>query len=168
MKRIKINKSNTKKKKGFTLIELLAIIVILAIIMVVTIPTVLSSVEEARKKNFYNSANVVAEWLEKQYGLARFGDGSASSAFTNICGANGNGCYDTSGLTDSALKEAGVDSENYNLVARQFKFNTEGRVCVVLEPSETGEFKSLITTDDHGTIIREIAESQGCEIISVP
>ena len=73
--------------KGFTLIELLAVIVILAIIMVVTIPTVLSSMDSARKQTFQNSANTVADWVEKQYALAQLdiGDGTISSAFTSVC-----------------------------------------------------------------------------------
>ena len=85
--------------KGFTLIELLAVIVILAIIMVVTIPTVLSSMDNARKSTLQNSANTIAEWVEKESAL--FELGMADSAFSDVCtggcksGQSRGGCTDT-------------------------------------------------------------------------
>lgn len=39
-------------KKGFTLIELLAVIVVLAIIMIIAVPSVLSSMNDARRNSF--------------------------------------------------------------------------------------------------------------------
>ena len=68
-------------RKGFTLIELLAVIVILAIVMVVTIPSVLRAMASAREKQFQNAADTVADWLNKQYELARMD--SADVAYTN-------------------------------------------------------------------------------------
>ena len=47
-------------RKGFTLIELLAVIVILAVIMVIASTSVLSSMNESRKKSLINSAEVAA------------------------------------------------------------------------------------------------------------
>ena len=41
------------KKKGFTLVEVLAVIVILGIIMIISIPSVFSTLETARKKDFF-------------------------------------------------------------------------------------------------------------------
>lgn len=42
-----------RKNQGFTLVELLAVIVVLAIIMVIAIPSVLNSVNNAKKESFY-------------------------------------------------------------------------------------------------------------------
>ena len=53
-----------KKKKGFTLIELLAVVVIIGIIMVLSIPSVLSTVETARKKTFI-------EYVDKIFGAGK-------------------------------------------------------------------------------------------------
>lgn len=39
-------------KKGFTLVELLAVIVVLAVIMVIAIPTVIDSMNSAKKNSF--------------------------------------------------------------------------------------------------------------------
>ena len=39
-------------KKGFTLVELLAVIVVLAVIMVIAIPTVIDSMNSAKKSSF--------------------------------------------------------------------------------------------------------------------
>jgi len=80
MKKVKLN------KKGFTLIELLAIIVILAIIMIVTIPSVLTTISTIKGKQFVNSANIIADWTQKQYELAQIGQ--ADEAFLDVCPAN--------------------------------------------------------------------------------
>lgn len=42
-----------KNNKGFTLIELLAVIIILALIMVIAIPSILDTMNQARKESFY-------------------------------------------------------------------------------------------------------------------
>ena len=56
-----------KFKKGFTLVELLAVIVILAIIMLIAIPAVLSTLESARRKTFYEYADKSVGVAEKQF-----------------------------------------------------------------------------------------------------
>ena len=53
----KTKKKQKKKAHGFTLVELLAVIVILAIIMIISIPSVLRSMEVARRKAFITFAN---------------------------------------------------------------------------------------------------------------
>ena len=50
-----------KDRKGFTLVELLAVIVILAIIMIIAIPSVLNTLEIARKKTFIEYVTKVYE-----------------------------------------------------------------------------------------------------------
>ncbi len=42
-----------KNNKGFTLIELLAVIIVLALIMVIAIPSILDTMNQARKESFY-------------------------------------------------------------------------------------------------------------------
>lgn len=42
-----------KNNKGFTLVELLAVIIILALIMVIAIPSILDTMNQARKESFY-------------------------------------------------------------------------------------------------------------------
>ncbi len=44
------------RKKGFTLIELLAVIIILGVIALITTPIVMSSINDAKKNSFKNSA----------------------------------------------------------------------------------------------------------------
>lgn len=69
-------KKNKKKKKrislkkyikGFTLVELLAVIVILAIIMIIAIPSVLDTMETARKKSFTEYVTKIYDTTEKEY-----------------------------------------------------------------------------------------------------
>ena len=57
-----------KKKKGFTLVELLAVIIIIGIIMVLAVPSVMSTVESARKKSFLEYVDKIfsvgkSKWL---------------------------------------------------------------------------------------------------------
>ena len=56
-----------KDRKGFTLVELLAVIVILAIIMIIAIPSVLGTLETARRKTFVEYAVKVHTALQKSY-----------------------------------------------------------------------------------------------------
>ena len=56
-----------KKNNGFTLVELLAVIVILAIIMIIAIPTVLNTMERARKKAFIEFAQRAMNEAQKVY-----------------------------------------------------------------------------------------------------
>ena len=65
-----VKKKEKKKKrsikeifKGFTLVELLAVIVILAIIMIIAIPSVLSTMDSAKRSTF-------GEYVTKVYNLA--------------------------------------------------------------------------------------------------
>jgi len=142
-------------RKGFTLIELLAIIVILAIIMVVTIPTVLGSLGSARQDTFNSSANSVAEWFEKQYGLCILDSSKADAAFTGVCGANCKDCDTAAKDIASALKAAGVKPGNYSSTTNDntVKF-TGGRACVKLtKNSSGGDFKDVTTAT---------AQSSGC------
>ena len=81
MKRIVIFFKKIKEKiKGFTLVELLAVIVILAIIMLIAIPTVLNTLEIARKKAFM-------EYVDKTIGLAeqKYLEGTITGETSNIC-----------------------------------------------------------------------------------
>ena len=153
-------------RKGFTLIELLAIIVILAIIMVVTIPTVLDSLEDARRTTYQNAVNVVAEYAEKQYALARYGIPGADEVFKKICGDNGSLCDDSSEfevdsinypsasdlelqsapeLAYSFLEVAGAKISNFDGMYLKI---TNGRVCLRLYSSFLGDFANVKPIND--------------------
>lgn len=145
--------------KGFTLIELLAIIVILAIIMVVTIPTVLSSMGTAREDMFQNSTNSVADWVEKQYSSAMLQN--ADTVFTDVCTSAKKYCATKVTLTARSpwdpmtstnyvafLKAAGVKPSNYSGVSVQI---INGRACVILTASNTGDFATYKGTKKSST-----------------
>ena len=55
------------KTKGFTLVELLAVIVILAIIMIIAIPSVLGTVETAKRKTTLEFNQKVLGTIERKY-----------------------------------------------------------------------------------------------------
>ena len=62
-----IKKLKKKHKFGFTLVELLAVLVILAIIMVIATPSVLSTLEVAKKKSFLAYVQKVYAKGQAQY-----------------------------------------------------------------------------------------------------
>jgi len=62
-----LKRKNNKKILAFTLVELLAVIVILAIIMIIAIPSVLNTLETARKKSFIEYADKVVQEAVKKY-----------------------------------------------------------------------------------------------------
>ena len=143
--------------KGFTLIELLAVIVILAIIMVVTIPTVLSSMDNARKQTFQNSANTVADWVEKQYALAQLdiGDETISSAFTDLCQAGTGNNVVNKNLTSAGITISGVSTVHYGAGSGYCSKNNGYRSYAMIAAknefsvTSTTENKSFKYWDDH-------------------
>ena len=62
-----IKKLKKKHKLGFTLVELLAVITILGIIMIIATPSVLSTMEVAKKKTFINYIQKVFNKGQEQY-----------------------------------------------------------------------------------------------------
>lgn len=56
-----------RKKNGFTLVELLAVIVVLAIIMIIAIPSVLDTMNNARRKTFVIYAEKIFKSTQEQY-----------------------------------------------------------------------------------------------------
>ena len=68
LKKIKERIKN-KFKRGFTLVELLAVIVILAIIMIIAIPSVLNSMNTAKRKGFIEYVDKTFTSAQKQYAL---------------------------------------------------------------------------------------------------
>ena len=149
-------------KKGFTLIELLAVIVILAIIVVVTVPTVLNSIDDARKSSLHSLAKEVANWYDTSLaqdmiainqndtilGGARVEDTSEGlddwTCLTAITGTKGNLAI-LYGLSDAdlvlttgyALDSDITTADNRNCSAIRLN---NGRAEVVLVGKENGKF----------------------------
>ena len=131
-------------KKGFTLVELLAVIIILAIVVGITIPAVLTTVDQARKKAGEDAAAIMADWIDKQYGLVTIGFGGADSIFTTVCGDTGVGCTNkTIDPTDSSFADfvttAGLKTSDISQV--EITINTvSGRSCVTLTAASGGSY----------------------------
>ena len=146
--------------KGFTLIELLAVIVILAIVVAITIPAVLSSINSARSSAFETTAKTVADWVEREYQAFLVGDTNIQNVdanFTTACPSlSSTGARRTCNLTTEAtrtafLKAAGVDPKNYSAATVEIQAN--GRACVQLTASNTGDYKN-----ESGNVVK----SPGC------
>lgn len=145
--------------KGFTLIELLAVIVILAIVVAITIPAVLSSINSARTSAFETTAKTVGDWVEREYQAFLVGDTNIQNVDTNFstaCTLSSTGAGGTCNLTAEAtrtafLKAAGVDPKNYSAATVEIQAN--GRACVQLTASSTGDYKN-----ESGNVVK----SPGC------
>ena len=133
--------------KGFTLVELLAVIIILAIVVGITIPAVLTMVDSAREKAGEDGAAVVADWVDKQYGLVSIGFGSADTIFTTVCGSTGASCASTTGVTlassntnfNTFVTTAGLKISDINEITIKVD-STSGRSCITIEPKQGGNF----------------------------
>ena len=131
-------------KKGFTLVELLAVIIILAIVVGITIPAVLTTVDSSRKKARSSAAEVVADWVDKQYQLISVGfvdEIDSTFSATDACGTNGELCTgDGKDITDTKFIQAsGVKTANVSKI--NVKINkTTGRSCVTLTVVNTGDY----------------------------
>ncbi len=89
-----------KERKGFTLVELLAVIVILAIIMIIAIPSVLETMEMAKRKSFSEFILKAYTNFQKQYvndvelGVVKVPSGTVSVYYTlDDIGLNNTGSY---------------------------------------------------------------------------
>lgn len=148
MEKLKLN------KKGFTLIELLAVIVILAIVMTVTIPTVLSSMNNARKNQLQNAADTVGSWINEQYvlydvvgGLTGSNSDVDSYFKTWIASASTNGTKVT--LTDELLKAAGLNGGQTNATGTAEYLSSYKKWCIRLTAVDGGSYNGAgtATTD---------------------
>ena len=90
-------------KKGFTLVELLAVIVVLAIILVIAVPRILDVIESARKESLGRSAQMVANYLQKDSALRML-----SSDFT--VPEDGEDCPEDAGFADPEEGDCTYDS----------------------------------------------------------
>lgn len=149
--------------KGFTLIELLAVIVILAIVVAITIPSVLSSINGAKKKAYKTSLNTMADWLEREYQMVQAGDTEIAPVDTNFS-TKCNLTPDASGkvtctIDADLIKAAGGKWNNYDLTAKDANGNdinqiyinaSNGRACVLLASNTSGDYGNQDTTQSDG------------------
>lgn len=138
-------------KKGFTLVELLAVIIILAIVVGITIPAVLTTVDQARKKAGEDAAAIMADWIDKQYGLVTIGFGGADSIFNTVCGNTGTDCTNKTIKTgdtgfDTFVTTAGLKTSDVDQVAISIN-TTSGRSCVGIRATSGGSY--YINKDDN-------------------
>lgn len=154
-------------RKGFTLIELLAVIVVLAIIIVVTIPSVISSMNSAKKSQLENAAGTVTEWFTKQYELDSLGAGVAggpSSEYNTFKETLDNKALPTEepkgtdgktkeNLTQDVLKAAGITNPA-GLTGTVYVKGS--KICVILNAGDDSQFHNT------GTGAKNKVEGSGC------
>ncbi|MGM9876085.1 MAG: prepilin-type N-terminal cleavage/methylation domain-containing protein [Bacilli bacterium] len=158
-------------RKGFTLIELLAVIVVLAIVLVVTIPSVISSMNSAKKKQLQNAADVSAEWFTKQYEIDNYDLEGNDIAYTNFVSdfddlwpVKEKDKYDFQrGVIDelgvAVLEASGISNASKNIDTASSFIWVDGnnRVCIILTAKEGGTFY----INDHDA--QNFVISKGCE-----
>ena len=131
-------------RKGFTLIELLAVIIILAIVVGITIPAIMSTVSNAKQSAYNTAAQSCADWIERQYQIYMVdsSDKSLNASLKTKFASAGT----TAQALDATLVEAcGLKSGNVDAANTKFKVNN-GRVCLQLKASSTGDYKDFVST----------------------
>ena len=139
MKQIKISKNIKKNRKGFTLVELLAVIVILAIVVGITLVTVLPALKDSRQEAFELSAQIAADYLEKQYQLSQVGISTDESLKWDVIVVDKSKIknyprQNITIITPNQIKAAGLKPENY-VLGLWYIDSTTGRACVILHAS---------------------------------
>ena len=139
-------------RKGFTLVELLAVIIILAIVVGITIPALLTMVDNTRRKAGKDAADIVADWVDKQYGLISMGfsENELDAQFKTVCTSSNGYCATTAGdaTTNAFFIAAGLkpaDVQNINIDID----STNGRSCITVTAKQGGNF--YVNNDDTHT-----------------
>lgn len=142
-----------KENSGFTLVELLAVILILAIIMIIAIPSVLNTLNMAKKKSFLEYVDKIASETQKaSMANALMGGGSDKCVIYNI-------------KTDLGLASTG-NYEGYSMIS------DDGNVYVTLTDGDyylnsfqigSGDIDSKVTTSD---VLSRVSPSKVCDISS--
>ncbi len=112
-----------KNKKGFTLVELLAVIVVLAIIMIIAIPSVMESMNKARRNAFKIYAQKVLNTAMTKYQADMLTGGTSATS-----------CYKLSDLM------------------KQGTGNYKGSVKIVNNNTDTVDFQIYLSDGNYYTI----------------
>ena len=148
--------------------------------MIVTIPTVLNSLEDAKRTTFQNSVNSAADWLEKQYVLSLVDKENANNDFIEWCYnlQSNNGCSGDGSREYDLFFEAEWVGRMMDIVGVNLKNYTHGklwinqetrRACLKLfvdaRPSSESTFKGVTSkTDASGNVINGVFTSEPNEI----
>ena len=136
------------KEKGFTLVELLAVIVILAIIMIIAIPTVLTTMQSAKRKTFIEFIDKSVLGAQRKLSEDELQGASTSGCviynIKNDLEFSSTGDFDGYVLIDSKNSQIYVslhDSENYVSVLR-YGENVDDKV---LRYSDSDDINKLLS-----------------------
>ena len=119
-------------KKGFTLVELLAVIVVLAIIMIIAVPSVMESMNSARKNAFKIYAQKVLNTAQtKHQASVLTGTNTATycKSLTDLMGSSV-GNYQgyvvvCNGTSDSTIYRLWLTDKNYSYTKKQYSELTD-------------------------------------------
>lgn len=129
-------------RKGFTLIELLAVIVILAVIMVIASTSVLTSMNESKKKSLLNSAQSAASAFETAYSETILTSSttilgvSSSTLMVGTKAAPAKVALNTNGVDLASLN---INNKDYDLAGSFVSYNG-AKFTVCFMATSTGNF----------------------------
>ena len=128
--------------KGFTLIELLAVIVILAVVMGVATTSVLSAMNNSRKRSLQNSALSAADGFRTKYAEYSMTPGGSlvgipATSVTSLL----NGTAQKLNVNANVAKELNITDANYDLGSSYVYFDkTTSTFTVCLVAKTTGSY----------------------------
>ncbi len=156
------------RKKGFTLVELLAVIVVLALIMVFAVPSVMNTMNSAKKKSLQMYAEKMISTAMQQHQsdklLGSLAVSTAGKSTTDKTELNNQKCYNIANLSD---QEGGTGSYKGFVVIKENVGATGSAVKDVyyiyitdgLDLSYVGiEYKDVVSGAGNITIDKAVAE----------
>lgn len=150
---MEIRKNKRLNRKGFTLIELLAVIVILAVIMVIASGSILSSMNESKKKSLLNSAQSAAREFENKYAdtvLTGADEIYGIKLSTIMAGTSASPVKVTlNDMGDTNVKALGINSTDYDLANSILAYDgTKFTVCFTATEKGTFNVTAAYSTKD--------------------
>ena len=147
-----------KNKKGFTLVELLAVIVVLAIIMIIAIPSVLNSMDDARKSSF------------ALYGQKLINSAQAKVQASQLTNTTVKTCYNISELIDGATGsyqgkvEYNSSDKSYKVTLRDNSFVISAATATQLESAKSATAGEIGDTVTAGTLYNYDSTKLGSKV----
>ncbi len=128
-------------KKGFTLVELLAVIVVLAIIMIIAVPSVMDSMNNARKGSFVVYAQKTMTTAETKVQALSLSGGLPNQCYTlkALMGEN-TGTYNGYVVVGNI---GTATNPTFNIYLKDNNYSIENKTAADLKQESVGDSKTL-------------------------
>ena len=128
-----------KKRLGFTLIEILVAIIILVLMLLIAIPTIISSMDRSREKQYDATVTSILSAAEEYVEIYK----NINPLFKNLINVNDNTCIELSDLQEEGL----IDKKLINPKTNE-KFASDFGIIVKVIKENSNKQLSYTTIDN--------------------